>query len=215
MDPNQQDPNKQNNPYIPPPPGSYDPNSGQQPAAAPQPQAVQPNQPQPLEVDQIISKKKKQAKILLVIAGAIGLLLIVSIIILVVSSSSSSNGEVDRNTEEQLLFDTNRLGLAIINYNNGNRPFEITPETAAELRVSYIQDEFNDPRTGNAYTITTSIPQVGEMQYVIGGICNGDDSISQSGDDSNFAIRVLLEDENQLYCLEKSEVEQFSTPPEL
>ena len=168
--------------------------------------------PKPTEVmEEKIESKHAQAKnqrrlaivfifIALVGVASLGLLLFGSI-----------TEDESLSTDEQLKADANRLGLAVINWNNGNQPFELTPENSRALSISYLDPEFNDPRTNRPYTLTTIIPAEGELQYVIGGICNTDDSVSQSGDRTNFAIRVLQEDTSKLYCIEKSEVRQPAT----
>jgi len=143
------------------------------------------------------------------------LLFVIGVLFIAKNLTSSGPNEPANNLtiDQQLKLDVNRLGLAVINFNNGNEPFEITPQAATQLRVSYLSEEFNDPRTDKPYTLTTSIPEAGELQYVIGGVCSPDDSVSQSNDDENFAIRVLLEENGTLYCIEKSEVEQIPAPP--
>lgn len=205
----QQQTGAQNNDYVPPPPGGVNPQ-------APRVNDPQPMQAPQLEVDQKIASKKKQARIFLVSAIAFLVLFGGSILYLLLSVNSSDDDTAGRESlglDETLKFDTNTLGLAIINYSESRGNFVISPESYAELRVSYITQDFADPRTDEPYVLTTSIPREGEMQYILGGICNEDDSIAQSEDTQNFAIRVLLEQEGLLYCLERSEVTQFPAVP--
>ncbi len=212
MDPSQEpQPEQEPNEFLPPEPGQYQPQPHDELANEAQPTQEVPKPH--FDVDNQIAKKKKQAKVFIIAAVLFSILFVVGIIVLAVSFSSEDElANSDLSIDEQLKLDANNLGLAIINYNNGNDPFEITPENAAQLSTSYIPKDFNDPRNDEAYTLVTSIPEVGEMQYILGGICNSDDSISQGDDPDGFAIRVALEDEAKLYCIEKSEIKQPVEP---
>lgn len=161
-------------------------------------------------VEKQIAKKKRQSRSYMALAVLSGAIVVIGVIAVAVSLAVRQDSTI-LSLDEQLKADANRLGLAVVNWNNGKQPFEITPANTTELGISYITSAFNDPRTGDPYVLTTTIPAEGEMQYVIGGICNQDDSISQSGSDTNFAIRVLLEDTSQLHCVEKSEITQPRT----
>lgn len=207
MDPNQQHNNQQNGNSAPPP-GMYQPQPHDQ-LAENQQQTPQPH----LMADEQIAKKRKQAKMFTVVAIVLSLLFIIGIIFVAFTFRSGDDIDpADLTLDEQLKSDANSLGLAIINYNSGREPFEITPNAAAELKVAYLPSEFNDPRTNEPYTLVTSIPEVGEMQYIIGGVCNNDDSVSQGTDPDGFAVRVRLDTDSTLYCIEKSEVKQATKP---
>lgn len=210
MNPNENDPN---NKYVPPAPGQYHPqphdeliNEMQQP----NPQEI----PKPhLDMQDQAAKKRKQARRFIGLAVVFGVICLAGIILLVGAFRSDDPLAVtDQSVDEQLKSDANALGLGIINYNNGNDPFEITPENTAELQLGYVPQDLNDPRTNEPYVLTTAIPKEGEMQYVLGGVCNQDDSVSQGSDPDGFAVRVLLDEDQTLYCLERSEVSQPQQP---
>ena len=236
MNPNQTPNEQQNtepqpngNQYIPPAPGGYVPPADQQfdpdtdhnnvPADIPQQNVHQPEpvqelpQSNPVAVDQHIQKKKLQARKFIIAAIIFSVLFVVGVIFLALALRSDSDPlNPDLTTNEQLQQDLNTFGLGVINFNSGNsEKFTIESEKVGELRVSYLPLEFNDPRTNEAYVITTEIPDEGEIQYIAGGVCNQDDSISQSGEEENFAVRSQLDD-GTLYCLEKNEVTIADTP---
>ena len=201
------DPTQDVNEYLPPEPAPASPQ--QQVMAARAVREQQTTQPTKQDATDVMAAKKKQGTLFLAISGVLALLLIGGIGFLLISLGSNNDSETASNltTDEQLEFDANRLGLAIINYSAGRQPFEITPAATNELSVVYLSNNFDDPRTNQPYALTTAIPAVGEMQYIVGGVCNTDDSISQGTATDGFAIRVLLETE-QLYCVERSEIRQ-------
>ena len=128
-------------------------------------------------------QKKAQAKKLIITASAFTALFMMGVVAIVVITLSSQEGIPALTTEDQLKADVNTFGLGVINYTKSKKTnFNIEPEQAGELRVTYLPIEFNDPRTEESYAITTEIPEEGELQYILGGVCNADDSISQSGE---------------------------------
>lgn len=202
------------NKFMPPAPGDVVHQPHEQFEEQPETQQAPTRQPAgKFDVDDQIVRKKKQARQLFALTSVFAVLVLVGVAIIAISLSSGgdelSGDELP--IDEQLMNDVNTLGLGVINFRNGSNNFEITPEKVAMLNLSYIPNDFSDPRTGNAYELTTAIPEVGQLQYVIGGVCNEDDSISQSGKEDQFALRALLET-GKLYCLEKSEVTQVTTP---
>ncbi len=151
---------------------------------------------------------KTSAKFMIMVAIFIAIIVAV-VVSLIIVFKEPDPVPVPPSTDSLLKDDANKLGLAIINFHNGNNFFEITPLKVSQLKTGYIPKDFNDPRTNQPYSITTAIPKVGELQYIIGGACRSDDSIEQTSDNANFAIRVLLDNET-LYCLSKPEVKQIS-----
>lgn len=174
--------------------------------------------PQTSQQETIISQielKKRQARNLIITSVCLFILSIIIIALMIILSNSDqadsqNSGPANQTTNERLLSDSNKLGLAAINFSMSNPGvFEITPENVTKIRISHLSGEFNDPRTNQPYILTTSIPEEGELQYIVGGVCNLDDSISQSGDKNNFAIRALL-DNGTLSCVERTEIKQIN-----
>ncbi len=202
------------NPYSPPPPGAFQPNYQppqrplSEPAKVPYTDTtheVELNLP----VNEDILKKRKQAKRLLAIAISFGVMFVIGIAIVsfvfLTNKAKEEDTAKQQSTDTTLKEDLNTFGLALNNFREGDDYFTITPEDVAELKTGYLPRTFNDPRTNKAYAVTNEIPQVGEIQYVPAAVCNDDDSINLSGDDTSFAIRVLLQN-GTLYCLQQSEV---------
>lgn len=202
------------NPYIPPPPGDYKPDftpgkeSLSTPAKVPYVDTTHETNVR-LPISEDLMKKRAQAKRLLGIAIGFGVLFVVGLgaVTLLFLNNRETEQETARVTsvDEQLVEDLNTFALGVINFRNGDDFFTITPNDVAELKTSYLPRVFNDPRTEKAYAVTNEIPRIGEIQYVPNATCNEDDSISLSDNDSEFAVRVLLES-GVLLCLKPSEV---------
>ena len=195
------------NKFVPPQPGAYQP----QPVEPPQQKKKKNSN---LSADEQIRRKRNHAFVLMAIAITSAVVFVIGIIIIATSfgDDSSDVPAADLSTDEQLEQDLNILGSAIISYNEANEPFNITPQDTAELYNEYLNSNFSDPRTGRSYTLVSNIPVVGEIQYVLGGSCNPDDSIAQSGNEDNFALRTYIESTETLFCLDRSEVVEIQEP---
>lgn len=206
----------QANPMSPPPPGKHQPEykvpEVKHTLEEQKQQIVQQVNPN-LPANKALANKKHQAKLYLAAALVFAVLFVLGLIFIIVSSTSSSDSPAAKTVNEQLENDLNAFALGVINFRNGGDYFIITPENVGRLKVSYIPLNFNDPRTNAPYTVTSEIPGVGDIQYIPGGVCNDDDSISQSGNDKNFASRIRL-DNDTLLCIDQSEV-KVPTEPQL
>lgn len=53
--------------------------------------------------------------------------------------------------------------------------------------------EFNDPSSGTAYTVVNSDPAIGQIQYIVGSKCNGENVGPGSQGDRQAVVRTKLE----------------------
>lgn len=192
------------NPYVPPAPSEYRP---PETLATATPGHEVREDPNSSIAEETVDKMRTQGSRLLMLAVGFLFICVAAILALVVLMSNGDDSEPQTITvDQQLRSDLNTFALGVNNFRNGNDFFTITPEDVAIFKTSYIPVNFTDPRNNQAYTVTSGIPAVGEIQYVPGGVCNNDDSISQSGDDENYAARILLEN-GTLFCVEPREVQ--------
>lgn len=66
-------------------------------------------------------------------------------------------------------------------------------------------DEYNDPRTGTGYTITsaTTDPTEGQIRYRTGTICGTDGVAATAGASGrNYTLRIWLEGQTTPYCID-------------
>jgi prepilin-type N-terminal cleavage/methylation domain-containing protein len=127
--------------------------------------------------------------LVLAIAGLIFLMVFIALPALQRSQRDTQRrDDISRFVSQLTSFSTN---------NRGSLPsYAKVSQTGADgFLQSYMksdQGEFDDPSSGDAYTITSSEPSVGQIQYVPGSQCNGEDVVSGGGN-RQAAIRTKLE----------------------
>lgn len=83
-------------------------------------------------------------------------------------------------------------------YKTNNRGALPSNDSFSNFLTSYMGDDFTDPQTGEAYVAVEGLKagennlEVGEMQYVNRGKCDGED-INTTGTSREAAVRVKLE----------------------
>lgn len=53
--------------------------------------------------------------------------------------------------------------------------------------------EFNDPSSGTSYTVVNGDPALGQIQYIVGSKCNGENIGASGQGDRQAAVRTKLE----------------------
>lgn len=97
--------------------------------------------------------------------------------------------------------DASRFMSQIASYatNNRNKVPAANSTEVSSFVTNYMKNEFNDPKTGNAYQIKYSgDPADGEVVYRTGQKCNGEAFASAPGT-RNVALRMKLEGSG-IYC---------------
>ncbi len=83
--------------------------------------------------------------------------------------------------------------------NRGSLPDLSTAANRTSFSDNYLKasaGEFNDPKTGSAYTFVVANgtdPTEGQMQYIRGYACNGENIGAAAGNNRQAAVRVKLE----------------------
>ena len=121
------------------------------------------------------------------------------------ASSEDSQPTGDQQIDSELRNDLGIIRGAITTYKvrNGSFP-NLTPDAIEQLRADFLPLEFNSPRTSEPYVLVTQSPNEGEVQYVLGGICDSEGSIEQTGSEQTFALLTNLSD-GSVYCLDRDE----------
>lgn len=92
--------------------------------------------------------------------------------------------------------DVSKFVSQLTSYSTNNRGALPDDDTAnANFKPTYLRSgdgEFNDPSTGQPYTIVTGTPGEGQMQYVVGQECDGE-GLKSAGSTRQAAVRVPLE----------------------
>jgi len=94
--------------------------------------------------------------------------------------------------------DVSKFVSQLSQYSTNNRGSLPKDSDINSFVTSYMKPsdgEFNDPTTGNVYTMRTGVgvtPGEGEMQYALNAKCNGED-VTSGGTSRQAAIRVKLE----------------------
>lgn len=131
---------------------------------------------------------------ILVIVGAAAL-------IFMTGNSGSDTGNSDLDT--QLQNDVNIIQAAIENYAIQKNEYpQLLPAVMFELSTDFLEDDFVNPITSEPYVLVSEAPAEGEVQYVLGGQCNAEGGIAQTGLTEAYALLTYLTD-GSVYCLDK------------
>ena len=165
-------------------------------------------QPTPQPPQEYGGGRSKSPILAIAIIGVL-LLTIIAIVTIVLTSDDTPQPMADNNSSletESLATaanssirrtDVGRLVAAISSHTtnqSGNMPSVV--EVNQSVIPSYIigdrrLDDFNDPTSMERYVVVAGTPELGEIQYQAGGICQGDEIID--GSPRSFALRVPLE----------------------
>ncbi len=119
--------------------------------------------------------------------------------------------------DSQRKSDVSRINTQISNYASSNRgsiPSTTNMVTATTGFVArYLGgssatagSEYQDPKTGNGYTITTATtgdPQVGEINYQTNVLCGTDGQTTGTGASArSYVLRIKLENQNSPHCID-------------
>lgn len=177
------------------------------------PNGVGPAQPQlPTEPPQDSSKRPLITTI--VVLAIILLALVATYFVLSSKNDSQTNDQSSSAQQEEeeeetpakdsvsdnhRLADVSQLLAGVTAYSADNMgKLPAVSDVDNDFASKYLDDEFVDPVSKEAYTVVENDPKVGEMQYKAGSTCGEDGSLAD-GSSRQFAVRVLLSD-GTFYC---------------
>jgi prepilin-type N-terminal cleavage/methylation domain-containing protein len=126
--------------------------------------------------------------LVLAIAGLIFLMVFIALPALQRSQRDTQRrDDVSKFVSQLTSYSTNNRGqLPAAGAMNGNGGF-------LDTYMKANQGEFNDPTSGDAYTVVPNDPNLGQIQYVVGSECNGENIGASGKGDRQAAVRTKLE----------------------